>query len=674
MKKVIIIQARMGSTRFPAKVLSLLQKKPVLAWVVAAAKRVKLADKVIVATSTLAVDDKIEQWCTTNDTLCFRGSEQDVLSRYYEAASLHAAEVIVRLTADCPLLQSEIIAQVLYCVASGLSDYASNVAPPTWPDGLDCEAFTFAALQQAFMQATRLSDREHVTPYIRNNRLHYRVKNITSGLNQLSKHRWTIDTPEDLQYIETLLEKTKGSHDLFTLLSTIEQDETLIQPALTRNEGFLKTLEQEKIIISNFSNSQQLLQRALKVIPLGAQTFSKSFIQFPKNTAPFFLTHGQGGRVWDVDGNEYIDYVNALLPNILGYVDEDVNAAISEQLNRGISFSLSTELEIQLAEKLCEIIPSAEKVRFAKNGTDVTSAAIRLARAFTGRDKVLVGGYHGWQDWSIGTTTRNKGIPKAVSSLSSTITYNELESLENALKGNAVACLIMEPTNVYAPLPGYLKTVLQLCEQFGTLLVFDEIITGFRFAIGGAQEYFGVTPHLSCFGKALGNGMPISAIVGRQDIMYEMENIFFSGTFGGETLSLCAALATIEKIQKHKVIDHLWRVGEDIATKVSAMIMEHNLEQVIQLQGYAPWKIINFIAVDTISSFDIKTFFIQEMLKRGILISASHNICFAHNDLDKQKLLTAYQEILPQLREKLTSNTLVNSLLSPTIQPLFKIR
>jgi len=674
MKKILIIQARMGSERFPGKVLELLGGRPVLEWVVNAAKKVETSDSVVVATSTHRIDNAIEDWCRENQVNCFRGSEQDVLARYFDAATFYSADVIVRLTADCPLLQPEIISQVLYCVSSGLSDYASNVSPPTWPDGLDCEAFTFRALKKAYLMAVLPSEREHVTPFIRNNPSLFRIKNIALGLKNLGQHRWTIDTPEDLEFIEKLIQKSKGSNSLFKLLEILENTEDLQQPPYKRNAGFEKSLEQENMVITNFSASQSLLERAKKVIPLGAQTFSKSYIQYPENTSPFFVTQGRGGHVWDVDGNQYVDLINALLPNVLGYGDETVNDAIVEQLGKGISFSLSTEVEVCLAEKLCQIIPCAEKVRFAKNGTDVTSAAVRLARAYTGRDQVLVCGYHGWQDWSIGTTSRNKGVPKVVSELSQAIPYNDLTKLAEELKNNKVACLIMEPCNVQIPHTGYLENVLQLCEQYGALLVFDEIITGFRFSLGGAQEYFGVTPHLSCFGKAMGNGMPISAIVGRADIMQEMENIFFSGTFGGETLSIVAALATIQKIEQYKVIEYLWDFGGELATSVSQLIMNNDLEQVIKLQGYQPWKVLSFSDDKQTTSFEIKTYFMQEMIKRGILINGSHNVCFAHTRLDQQKILTAYSETLPLIRDRLAKGTLQQSLLSPVIKPLFRIR
>ena len=674
MKKIVIVQARMGASRFPGKVLELLNNKPVIKWVVDAALLIPTIDKVVVATSDAGTDQPVVDWCHENQVAVFRGSESDVLARFYGAAKEYNADIVVRITADCPLLDANIAGQVLYLVVCGEADYASNALPATWPDGLDCEAFTMSALEDAYHNTIRLSDREHVTPYIRNNQYKFKISNVPTPIPGLQKHRWTIDTKEDLEFVEGLVKNTKPNATTYDYLEMLKNNPQIVQPSYKRNEGFDKSLQNETVECTNFQNSKTLLRRALKTIPLGSQTFSKSYIQYPENTSPMFLTHGQGSRVWDVDGNEYIDLVSGLMPNVLGYNDADVNYAISMQLQKGISFSLSTDLEIQLAEKLCEIIPSAEKVRFAKNGTDVTSAAIRLARAYTGRDKVIVCGYHGWQDWYIGTTTRNKGVPKAVSELSVSVPYNDLNKIEDLLKGEDFACVIMEPCNSSSPHDGYLKGIKDLCEKHGSVFVFDEVVTGFRFANGGAQEYFGVTPHLSCFGKAMGNGMPISAIVGRNDIMKEMEEVFFSGTFGGETLSLAASLATIEKIQKQNVINHLWTYGQNLGDSIDQLIARYGLEKAINLYGYAPWKIIQFLEHTNATAFEIKTLFVQEMIKRGILINSSFNINFAHGVLEKYKILKAIEEVFFIISDCLKNGRLMQCLKSPAIKPLFKVR
>ncbi len=675
MKKIAIIQARMGSTRFPGKVLRKLHGKTLLERIVQAAKLIPAVDQVVVATSNKEADQAIAQWCISNNVDVFQGDESNVLKRFYDAATLHKADIVMRLTADCPLLDPYVSGQVLYFVSSHQADYASNVSPATWPDGLDCEAFTMKALTEAFNNATTDVEREHVTPYMRNNQRKFKSRNVSCPIGNLSYHRWTVDTPQDLKFLEALLQASKNNPTLYDLLDTLRNNKHLMQPSNERNEGYQKSLKEEQARdITNFTQSQELLKRSCRVIPLGAQTFSKSHIQYPKNTSPFFLTHGEGSHVWDVDGNEYIDCISALLPNILGYNDPDINEEIQSQLQKGISFSLATELEVELAEKLCDIIPSAQKVRFGKNGTDVTSAAVRLARAYTGKDKIMTCGYHGWQDWYIGTTTRNKGIPKAVSDLSYAVQYNDLDIIERHLKTEKFAGIIMEPCNAVEPHEGYLESVKTLCEKYKALLIFDEVITGFRFSLGGAQEYFSVTPHLSCFGKALGNGMPISAIVGHNDIMQEMEEIFFSGTFNGETLSIAAALATIKKIESSNVIDKIWEYGADLSEKTKLLISKYNLEKIVGLCGYAPWKIFQFFDTSKVSGIEIHTLFIQEMIKKGVLINSSFNLNAAHNDLDKYKILEALEHTLLKISKLLQSGDFSQGLESPNIQPVFKVR
>src|SRR4030067_1193023 len=309
-----------------------------------------------------------------------------------------------------------------------------------------------------------------------------------------------------------------------------------------------------------YKQSEKLLERALKTIPLGSQTFSKSKTQYPRGVSPCFIARGKGSHVWDVDGNEYIDFVNSLAAVTLGYNDTEVTAAVRAQLEDGIIFSLPHPIEMQVAEKIVEMVPCAEMVRFGKNGPRATSGAVRLSRAYTGRDHVAVCGYHGWQDWYIGSTARNKGVPKATRDLTHTFTYNDIESLNKIFKEfpGQVAAVIMEPMNTTEPRDGFLGKVKELTHKNGAVFIFDETITGFRYANGGAQEYFGVTPDLATFGKGIANGYPLSVLAGRKDIMTLMEEVFFSFTFGGETLSLAASLATMSKLQKEPVLETIW--------------------------------------------------------------------------------------------------------------------
>jgi glutamate-1-semialdehyde 2,1-aminomutase len=425
-----------------------------------------------------------------------------------------------------------------------------------------------------------------------------------------------------------------------------------------------------------YEKTRALLARAERVIPLGSQTFSKSRVVYPANAAPLFVTHGKGSHVWDVDGNEYVDFVNGLLPVILGYDDPDVTEAAIAQVKRGVTFSLATELEIELAELLCEIIPCAEQVRFGKNGSDATSAAIRIARAHTGRDRVAVCGYHGWQDWYIGATTRSKGVPDAVGALTHKFPYNDLGALTSLLETHAgeFAAVMMEPMNAEEPGEGYLQGVGDLAHEHGALFILDEIITGFRYHIGGAQTLFDVTPDLATFGKSMGNGFPISAVVGRARYMAQMEEIFFSSTFGGEAVSIAATLATIRKMQREPVHARLDATGQRVIEMTCANIERHGLEAAMSIVGRPSWSLMQFRDAAGASAAEIKSLFLQEMIARGILTAGSYNISYAHTDADLLALERAQDASCRTVHEALESRDLAARLKGPAIQPVFRVR
>ncbi|MHB1218286.1 MAG: aminotransferase class III-fold pyridoxal phosphate-dependent enzyme [Alphaproteobacteria bacterium] len=684
MKTVAIIQARMGSTRLPGKVLMDLGGLPVLAWAARAARQTTGVDEVMVATSVASADDAVADWCKTAGIACHRGPEDDVLRRYVEAAAAASADVVVRLTADSPLLDPAIIAQLLYLRALEQADYSSNVDPPRWPDGLDCEAFTATALRAANELARRTVEREHVTPFLRHNRRRFAAAVLTCPIPGLWRERWTLDTAEDLAFLRAVAARLAPDHapSYVEILRVLDAEPALreINAAIGRNEGYSTSLlaeaESAPAEQRSYSNSVELLERAERVIPLGSQTFSKSRAQFPIGAAPLFLTHGEGGRVWDVDGNEYVDLVNSLLCVSLGYRDPDVDAAIARQLAEGISFSLATERERELAELLVEIVPCAEKVRFAKNGSDATAGAVRIARAATGRDRIAVCGYHGWQDWYIGATARHKGVPEAVRALTHSVPYNDLDAVHALLKKHPgeLAGMVMEPMNVAEPKPGYLAELKALLNQHGALLIFDEIITGFRFSLGGAQEYFGVAPDLAAFGKGLSNGMPLSAVVGRAEIMAQMEEVFFSGTFGGETLSLAAGLACLRKMQREPVIETLWRNGKRLAEAVGRAIHTAGLQDTICLRGMAPWTLLAISDHPNGSSQAIKTMLIYELAARGVLGFGSHNVSFAHNEADLRQAAMAYAGALSSIREALEAGRIESRMRVPPLEPVFRVR
>lgn len=424
-----------------------------------------------------------------------------------------------------------------------------------------------------------------------------------------------------------------------------------------------------------FRKSEAHLNRAELTIPLGSQTFSKSRTQYPVGISPLFIKKAKGCHVWDLDGNKYIDLVSALASVTLGYGDSRVNTAVSKQLRRGVSFSLPGTLEAEVAEMICHLVPSAEMVRFGKNATDVTTAAVRLARAYTGKDRVIVCGYHGWQDWFIGSTSRNKGVPKATSDLTEVFKYNDLESLRRILsEKNDVACVVMEPMNSSFPNPGFLEGVRELTKNHGVVLVFDETITGFRFSEGGAQELFNVIPDISTFGKGIANGFPLSVISGKREIMMEMEEIFFSGTFGGELLSLAAAKSVLELHINREVISQLEQTGLDLQNRVNSAVSQTDTQELLSLSGHPTWIFLNWREIDGYSVDLLKTYFMQEMFQTGILILGTHNVNLAHTQRNLEKIEESYLSVLSSISNGIKQGDLQSKLRVAPLSPLFKVR
>jgi glutamate-1-semialdehyde aminotransferase/spore coat polysaccharide biosynthesis protein SpsF (cytidylyltransferase family) len=676
-----IVQARLGSQRFPRKMLAPVQGRPVLWHVLSRLKKAKSIDRILVATTTARQDDELASWLKSEGILFCRGSEPDVLDRYYQAAKSEKADVIVRITGDCPLIAPQVIDRVVRDFQKGKADYVSNTLQATYPDGLDTEVFSFKALTVAWKKAKDQAEREHVTTFFHRNR-NFRTRNVFAQDGENWSHlRWTVDHPEDLEVIAKIL-KITGPADWLEVCRRIGKELAAMPEHRNKisNEGYYLSLLKEKGGIKPLKRSLKKSfawrKRAEKIIPTGTQTFSKTVSQYVQGVAPVFLEKAKGCRVWDVDGNEYIDFVSALLPVVLGYNYPAVNRAVEAQLKKGVSFSLPTTLEVELSETIRQMVPSAEMVRFGKNGSDATSGAVRVSRAYTGRDVVACCGYHGWQDWYIGTTTRNKGVPAAVRELTASFTYNDLSSLEKIFKWHAgrVACVIMEPMSLTEPDPGFLEGVRDLTHRNGAVLVFDEVITGFRFAAGGAQEHFGVIPDLSCFGKAMANGFPLSAVAGKREIMKVFEDVFFSFTFGGEALSLAAGLATLKEIQAKPVIRFIWAQGKKLQDGIRVFARELGLADLVDCVGKPCWTVLTFKNRSGEAWPALKSLFQQEVIKRGILFANGNNVTYSHADADIERALLVYRDALKIVKKAVDENRVEKLLEGPPIEPVFKVR
>jgi glutamate-1-semialdehyde 2,1-aminomutase len=424
-------------------------------------------------------------------------------------------------------------------------------------------------------------------------------------------------------------------------------------------------------MLLNLKNSKKHLREALKYIPLGGQTFSKSHLLFDKNFFPLFSSGGSGQFIKDLDNNKYLDLISSLGAVSLGYGMKSLNKKLINVIKLGNTFSLSHKKELELAKILTKLIPSAEMVRFGKNGTDVNSAAIRLARHITKRNHIAVCGYHGWQDWYIASTTMSTGVPNLTKKYTNTFEFNNIDSLKKIFSEKSLAAVIMEPFSTDLPNKKFLNQIRYLCDQNKTLLIFDEVCTGFRVNLSGAQKILKVTPDLSTFGKAMANGYPISALVGKKKYMKEMQNIFYSGTFGGEILSIEACIQTIKFMKKNNTIQKNIEKGKFLKSNLYKSIKHFKLSKYIAISGHPSWlflKIKNFNEKNSL----VKTFIMEKLIKNKILFSGYFNINYSHNIGDLKRVCKIFHQALSEIKEKQHKLDLLTRAKIPKI--IFQVR
>jgi glutamate-1-semialdehyde 2,1-aminomutase/spore coat polysaccharide biosynthesis protein SpsF len=629
---VAIIQARMGSTRFPGKVLADLGGTPMLAHVVRRVSECRLVDEVVVATSDDARDDPVDAYARGLGAKVFRGSESDVLDRYVSAASEHDAEVVVRVTADCPVIDAAVIDHVIGAFGAAGVDYATNTFEDDYPNGMDVEVFSRALLDRAGREARQPSEREHVTPWMRNSG---RVTKLQVSPDppltpSQTRIRLTVDRPADLERLRALvrLAPSGAAADLGELLEVATSRPELFDPETVdgfRNEGYFKSLLEDEPIAASASH-----------------------------VTPTFLERANGSHVWDVDGNEYLDYSMGLGAVILGHAYPRVTEAAIAQERLGTTFSQHHRLEVDVAEALVEMIPCAEMVRFTKSGSDAASDATAAARSITGRRLIATCGY-----------------APSDRELTKTFRYNDIASLERLFEehGDDIACVVMEPVGIDEPTPNFLESVADLTRSQEALLVFDETVTGFRFAPGGAQELFGIAPDLACFGEAIANGYPISAVVGRAEIMAEFDNIL-SSPVGCDAVSLAAAKATIAELRAEPVLAHIWSYGERLRDGLNTMAAELGLAETVRCHGFPPRTVVTFCDDTGAASLLLESLFRQECVKRGLLFTGAHTISYSHSPSDVDRTLHIYASALLQLRSFLASGRPADHVDGSLIEPV----
>jgi len=630
LKTLAIVQARMGSTRFPNKVMKPILGVPLIELLLERLSRSKGIEGIILATSQDPKNLSLVEHVRQLGYDISQGSENDVLDRYYQAARPHQPEIIVRITGDCPLIDPVMVDVVLSAFKSANVDYACNTHPPTYPDGLDTEVFTFEALERAWKCATEPYEREHVTPYIHKSG-RFRLLNVPHAEN-CSSERWTVDEPEDFEVVKNIFEYFHPRRDFGWLeVLQLRRDQPELFAAnqhLIRNEGV------------SLGTGQKVWKRAKRVIPGGNMLLSKRAEMFLPQQWPAYFSKAKGCRVWDLDGREYIDMsIMGIGTNTLGYGHPEVDKAVRKTIDSGNMSTFNCPEEVYLAERLVELHPWADMVRFARTGGEANVVAIRIARAASGRHKVAFCGYHGWHDWYLAANLGDgknlaghllpglepKGVPINLQDTIYPFTYNRFDELEALVNAHDIGVIKMEVSRNMGPEEGFLEKVRNLATDRGIVLIFDECTSGFRQTFGGLHKLYGVEPDMAVFGKAMGNGYAITAAIGRREIMEAAQSTFISSTFWTERIGPTAALKTLDVMEEVKSWEQITQTGLEITGRWRALAEKHDLS--LATSGLPALTTFSF---DSPNALAYKTLITQEMLTKGYLAGTSVYVCTEH--------------------------------------------
>ena len=645
MKIVAIVQARMGSSRLPGKVLKLINGIPVIELLLLRLSKSKLVDQIVVATSDTDTDIRLAGYVRKLGFSCSQGSENDVLERFYDAAKQHDADVIVRITGDCPFVDADLVDQVIEGYLSSEVDYFSNVMPPTYPDGLDVEVFSFSVLERSHLESQVSYEREHVTPYARVSGF-FQTGNMVAS-EDFSHIRLTLDERDDFTLIDKIF--NYFSPDIHFTWSEILNlranmpDIFQINQHINRNEG------------TSMGSGQKLYKRAKNVIPGGNMLLSKRPEMFLPDQWPAYFSKAKGCKVWDLDGNELIDMsIMGIGTNILGYGHPEVDEAVQATVTSGNMSTLNCPEEVYLAEKLVDLHSWADMVRFSRSGGEANSIAIRIARAFSGRDNVAVCGYHGWHDWYLSANLGNdkgldghllpglnpSGVPRNLQGTVFPFSYNNFEELESLVKLHDIGIIKMEVERNTGPEDNFLQKVRRLATERSIVLIFDECTSGFRETFGGIHKKYDVEPDMAMFGKALGNGYAITAVIGRREIMNAAQNTFISSTFWTERIGPTAALKTLEVMERERSWEKITETGKSIRQGWQVLADKYDLP--VKHWGLPSLTGFTF---ESPRALEYKSIISQEMLAKGYLAANSVYVCTEHS----QDIVDGYLDSLDSI-------------------------
>ena len=628
-------------------------------------KRTKEADEIVLATTMHSNDDQLCELAKKENIKFFRGDEKDVLSRYYHSAKINKGDTIVRITGDCPLADPTLIDDAIKIFKAKDIEYLSNCNPPTYPDGLDIEVFSMETLETAYQNANQDEEREHVTLWMKRSAQikKYCIKNNVN----YSHLRWTVDEKEDMDLIRAINRQLEniiqaGWKEVLKI-EELEPDIFQINSMHKRNEGMTK------------SAGEKLWGRAKKIIPGGNMLLSKRAEMFLPSHWPTYYESANGCRVKDLDGKVFVDMsMMGIGTNTLGYAREEIDEAVREVIGKSNMSTLNCPEEVYLAEKLIEMHPWANKVRFARTGGEANAIAIRIARAASGKDGVAICGYHGWHDWYLATNLTKaegldvhllsglepKGVPKALQDTVYPFNYNDLEGLKLIIEKHEIGTVKMEVERNLKPDPNYLESVRKICSKNGIVLIFDECTSGFRETFGGLHKKYKVEPDICIFGKALGNGYAITAVIGKETIMDEAQNTFISSTFWTERIGPTAGLKTLEVMEREKSWVHITDTGNHIRKSWVDIFERHGIEY--NLNGIAALPGFTITNYNSIAS---KTYITQEMLKSYYLAGTNFYASTCHTTEIIQGYLIEFEQVIDRISDCKNDEELINLIDGP---------
>jgi glutamate-1-semialdehyde 2,1-aminomutase len=609
----------MGSSRLPGKVLLPLGKTSLIGYLFKRIAMCKESDCIVLATSLLEGDDCLAGHVARLGFDVSRGSDTDVLDRFYQTARKYSPDIVVRVTGDCPLIDPGLHDAIVRKLRETGVDYASNIDPPTFPDGLDVEAFTFEALSQAWQLARTPAEREHVTLYLRESGQFKRA--CLRSTEDHSSLRWTVDEHADYEFVSRIAEEF-GERINFSW-------QEVIHLLVTKPNLFTQTSASVRNSGSITGAGQKLWQRAKCVIAGGNMLLSKRPEMFLPEKWPAYFSRALGCKAWDLDGREFTDMsLMGVGTNTLGYGHPEVDEAVRQTIARGNMSTLNCPEEVLLAERLIQIHPWAEMVRLARTGGEANAVAIRIARAATGREKIAICGYHGWHDWYLSANLANDrsldghllpglepaGVPRGLQGSVLPFAYNDFDALEKLANIHQLAAIKMEVVRNRGPENDFLQRVRDLATRLGIVLLFDECTSGFRETFGGLHKKYGVEPDMATFGKAMGNGYAITAVLGRRAIMEAAQSTFISSTFWTERIGPTAALKTLEVMERERSWETITQIGMNLREGWATVAANHGLR--IQFSGLPALSSFSLEGIDNLVG---KTFITQEMLKRNFL-------------------------------------------------------